>query len=66
MTVKELIEQLSKQPNDAIVLVGFSQNNDNFSECYAIKFAWAKKIRSWWNLRTMKVDDTVKTAVIIW
>lgn len=64
MTVKEMIERLSKEPLDAEVIV--SHGSEQYWRAYAAKFAWAKQIGTRWELRPSKDDASVKTAVVIW
>lgn len=64
MTVKELIERLSKEPLDAEVLAGGMENV--YRQVYAARFMWAKQVGSTFESRNGKVDDQTKTAVVIW
>lgn len=65
MTVKEMIAELSKQPNDAQVLKS-DEHSLYHSRVATIKFAWVKQVGSQFEERTSKVDDATKSAVVIW
>ena len=68
MTVKQLIDVLSQHPNDAIVVMQDNTEHTPLLEVADVRFAWVKqddpRLRRW-STRPMKVNDTVKTGVVI-
>lgn len=64
MTVKEMMERLSEEPLDAVILV--AQGTGKFRRAYKVQFEWTKQVGSEFESRTSKVDDQTKTSVVIW
>lgn len=67
MTVRELMEKLSHQPLDAVVITPDAPGA-RMREIGSVNFAWARqetRRKTWWQVVFSKTDDSVKTAVVI-
>lgn len=69
MTVKQMIEALSHQPNDATVVLSFGTlGSSQLVEVTGAQFQWIKpdgpNLRSW-HTCPIKIDASVKSGVVI-